>query len=276
MKKILLGLLLLILIVAVLWVNSFKSKQSDIAPESTATDKLQQEVFVAERNSEGHTIATPSEVQNSASNEELTKKNQTIEKYKNMGFVEDPENPKRLIKHYEENGKKKFMYVDIEEMGLTPTSKTIKNAEEVPSSKLSLNPEEELSNLKRMDMNLQEDSMLSGNFRDDQIDLEISISPSTDSDGNLQEEDFICFYSPKLNFKINTFEKSGRLRSDGAGYAVLKINTKQYARITWSYEENHSRTLHGHIISMEPNSKIITFTAKEVHTSNGEQVKYCK
>lgn len=245
------------------------SEHSDtVAPE--------QQTFAAKTNPQVVLNTNSSEQQNTNSDSDLIRKNKRIEKYKKMGFVEDPENPKRLVKHYEENGKKKFMYVEIEDQGFTPTSKTIKNAEEILSSKTSLSPEEELANLRRMDMQLEEDSMLSGNFRDDTNDLEISMSPSSDPDGNLQEEDFICFYSPKLGIKINNFEKSGRLGSDGTGYAVLKINSTQFARITWSYEKKHSRTLHGHIISAEPNSKVITFAAKEVHTSNGEQSKYCK
>lgn len=206
----------------------------------------------------------------------LKKKETTEEHYKKLGFVDDPENKNRLMKKIiGKDGKEINEYVDKYDEGFEPTRKTIKNALEILETKNGLSPADEISNLRPFDLNLQENLMLCGYFRDEENDLEMFFSPVTDVDGNPLGRDSICFVSPKLKINIPKNNKS-ILRADETGYAVVKLNDALYARFTWSFEKN--RTLQGEILNYKNGVFVKTnaFAAKAVNISKGETLKYCE
>ena len=208
-----------------------------------------------------------------------TEKKESIEeRLKKQGYIQDPNDENRLIKKIVgKNGKETIMYYDKNDKGFEPADKTIKNALETLEMKSELNPADEILTLRPFDLNLQENIMLSGHFRDEENDLEMSFSPMTDENGNPLGQDFVCFISPKLKINIPKNNKS-ILRADETGYAVVKLNDAFYARFTWSFEFKKKRTLHGVILNFKNGAfvKTNTFAAQEVHRSRGEVLKYCE
>ncbi len=269
-------------IILIIIVGSFITKKIINSNKSNDVAEIEHNNSEAKTDNEQK---TPETGQNSLNQEVETKTTDsnnsekietTEEKYLKQGYIQDPDNANQLMKkEIDKNGNERILYVNKHDDGFEPTRKTIKNAIEVLEMKRGLNPVEEISNLKPLDENLQENLMLMGNFRDAGNDLEIFFSPITDPNGTPLGEDMVCFISPKLKINIPKKPNQSILRADETGYAIVKFNDALYARFTWSYEKK--RTLHGDILSLKNGAfhKTSSFVAEELSYSKGEVPKYC-
>lgn len=276
----------IVLVVLIGWFFTSKTKISDQNKDVAKTEISKNEtpatadpkISESEQTALNQKNEAVSVDQTAGNSDNFEKKESVEERFKKQGYVQDPNNENQLMKKIiGKDGKEKTEYVDKYDEGFEPTRKTIKNALEILETKGELNPADEISILRPFDLNLQENIMLSGHFRDDENDLEMSFSPITDENGNSLGQDRVCFISPKLKINIPKNNKS-ILRTDETGYAVVKLNDTLYARFTWSYEFKKKRTLHGVILIFKNGAfvKTNTFAAQEVHTSKGETLKYCE
>lgn len=267
------------LIVLIGWLATSKSgsdKNKEIAETEVIKNETQMDVNKKIPEAELISLNQKNEMEFADANS--SEKKETIEeRYKKQGFIQDPNNANQLMKKVVgKDGKESTMYVDKYDEGFEPTRKTIKNALEILEMKSGLNPADEMSTLRPFDMNLQENLMLMGNFRDEENDLEIFFSPISDENGTPLGEDMVCFISPKLKINIPKRHNKAVLRADETGYAVVKLNDTLYARFTWSYEKK--RTLHGDILNFKNGAFVKTnsFVAKGLNVEKGETQKYCK
>ncbi|MGZ3726234.1 MAG: hypothetical protein ACXWQQ_10545 [Pseudobdellovibrio sp.] len=209
---------------------------------------------------------------NPETNDEIFEKKMRAE-----GYIDDPNDPEKLFKKIgDKNGKEKIIFVYKHPGAFEPTERTKKGAEETLSRKSDLDPSVEVTKLNRVDVNSQDDSLISGYFRDDANDVELYLSPAVNDETNsMAAFDVGCFMAPKWGFN---FEKSFNkyiIKSDGTGYAVIQLNESTYLRVTWSLESH--RVIHGQVVSSKnSNFKIEkTFQAAEIHRSQGDSLKYC-
>ncbi len=266
------------LIIFIGWLATSKfsgAKNKEISKTEVSKNETQKDISKKIPEAEQITL-NPKKETNIVDSNSFAKTETIEERFKKQGFVQDPNNANQLMKkEVGKDGKEKTMYVDKYDEGFDPTRKTIKNALETLEMKSGQNPADEMSTLRPFDVNLQENLMLMGNFRDDENDLEIIFSPISDENGTPLGEDMVCFISPKLKINIQKSHNKAVLRADETGYAVVKLNDALYARFTWSFEKK--RTLHGDILNFKNGTFVKTnaFVAKEVSVSKGETQKYC-
>ena len=250
-------------------------KYKAIAKDELVENETQIEVNKMITESKQITLNQQNEIKIEELNGSITQET-TEEKLTKLGFVPDPNNTNQLMKkEVSINGKETTMYADKYD-AFEPTNKTIKNTLETLEMKSRLNPEDEISNLRPFNMNMQENLMLMGSFRDDDNDLEMFFSPILDENNNSTGQDRICFISPKLKINIQKRHNKAVLRTDDTGYAVVKLDDVSYARFAWSFEK--TRILHGDILNFKNGTfvKTYSFAAKELHVLEGETQKYCK
>lgn len=226
-------------------------------------------------------ILTPSAA-NSASprpqpvaGEARTKQEAHLDKLVKNGYAENPDDPYTVIKKIKKADGKEITYLMPKDPAETKyfesTNRSEKTALESLESKRNENPEAEVQTLRPLEENDAQSMMLTGKFRDSTNDLELHFARLYGLDGSPQEIDKICFVAPKLGFKMEN-NLSGKVRTDGTGYAVLQLNPQLYIRVAWSFETK--RQLHGEVLRIVNGQakKETTFTAEE---SPGA-LKYCE
>ena len=213
-----------------------------------------------------------------AAEKEKTDQEYLDEQYVQLGYGVDAENPGYLFKwHTKKNGEKVKLYAPKGRGSIDPKQTTVRDALQTLASKKDLNPDEEISSLRRLDEKIQDNLMLFGTFRDEQNDLEIYLSTLTDEVGNSLNKDLTCFYWPKLQIAFKKKLDNGlEVRADETGYGILKLASTRFARVMWSYEKG--RILHGEIWELLNGAYVKTniFVANEIRPLDGDQVKYCE
>lgn len=194
---------------------------------------------------------------------------------KAKGFVEDPNNPDQLMKKTQDaNGKPVTFYVQ-KNSSVEPNSVTEKMARETLDSKRDLDPNFEFQNMNFFDDQNQNDSLLSGSFRNEELDLEFRILMTyTDMQNSSFDGVRICFSAPKLNIEVPYGTKI-EFKADGSGYGLAKLNETTFLRLAWSMDPR--RKLHGQILKNSAGQieTILNFESSSVNTMEGKSLKRC-
>ncbi len=190
-------------------------------------------------------------------------------------FIEDPDNPDQLIKKtHDANGKSITFYVQ-KNSSIEPNNASEKTALETLESKRDIDPQFEYESLKKFDDTNQNDGLLSGSFRNNELDLEFKIlmTYSGSQYTNFSGINF-CFSSPNLNIDIPLGTEAD-LRTDGTGYGIIKLSNNSFLRLAWSMEAK--RKIHGQIIRTQQNISelVLSFEALQYNSLEGKYLKRC-
>jgi len=206
------------------------------------------------------------------SNEEAALKHE--EKLRKEGYIENPGDPYTMIKKVKKADGKEVTYIMPKDPGdndyFEPSERTSKTANEIIESKRDHDPQQEVSELRVLDDNEQNNSLLLGTFRDSANDVEIKLGKVYNLDNSSTDKVILCFVAPKLNYNFPKY-MNATARVDGTGYGVIQINEKLFIRIAWSMESK--RALHGQIVELRNGQPSATHNFAA--TENRQDLKHC-
>lgn len=198
-----------------------------------------------------------------------------IEKLKSAGYTQDPENPLRYIKKtIDKNGKEKKSYVDVD-----PNQPEVKQIDENYANELlarqqNEDPSAEMAAMSEMDDSYGQSTMLSGKFRDESADVDISITTAYDDDMKSKLGFPVCIVAKKA--KLDFISMGYPVKTNEEGYGLVDFKNGYFLR-AMSIFDNKDRLLVGQIL-LKQNGQfqvVQKIRARAIKSIDGEKLKYC-
>lgn len=198
------------------------------------------------------------------------------EKLLNNGYTQDPQNPLRFNKiKTDKYGRQKMSYVEIDPYQTEVKMIDVSYAEELLARKQSEDPVQEMATMSEMDDNYGQSSMLSGKFRDESADIEISISTAYEADTQNKAGFPVCLVAKKN--KIDFISMGYPVKANEEGYGLVDFKNGYFLRAMSVFEPNGQRLLIGQILFKQNGQfqLVQKIRASAVNTSEGGKLKYC-